>query len=95
MSITSTRKLGTSKNGYKITQGVLNYTGSRSTWDTSVTRGADELAKAATLRTDVDHMVTFDTQVIKKLLKKKSWLNGNISGVIQLKEEKCSLYYQK
>ncbi|GIY46733.1 uncharacterized protein CEXT_169301 [Caerostris extrusa] len=35
---------------------------------------ADELAKAATLRTDVDHMVTFDTQVIKKLLKKKKIL---------------------
>ncbi|GIY54397.1 RNase H domain-containing protein [Caerostris darwini] len=31
---------------------------------------ADELAKSATLRTEVDHLVSFDASVIKKLLKK-------------------------
>ncbi|GIY38720.1 RNase H domain-containing protein [Caerostris darwini] len=32
---------------------------------------ADELAKAATLRTDADHMVAFDSRFAKKLIKKE------------------------
>ncbi|GIX99975.1 uncharacterized protein CDAR_447361 [Caerostris darwini] len=39
---------------------------------------ADEIAKAATLRTDVDHMVAFDSRFVKKLIKKEilvEWQN--------------------